>query len=115
MRAYPPRVEVQIERNGALARNGQTIRGLNGQEIALTESGLVAAAHRRGSGMLARYLAHRTNTPEAPLSARERSAFAQVERRLNDFGQIAYASMRSIPAPGPARAVAQAGAPPAGG
>jgi hypothetical protein len=109
MSAFLRRVEVQIERNGALARSGQAIRGLNGEEIALTDSGLVAAAHRRGSGMLARYLAHRTNTPDAPLSPRERTAFQQVERRLRDFGEVAYASMRTPATPGPARILADAG------
>ncbi len=88
------RVEVQLERNGVMTRQGGQVRGLDGQEISLTEGGMVAAAHRRGSGMLARYLAHRTNTPDAPLSARERSAFQAVERRLQDFGQVAYASLR---------------------
>lgn len=88
------RVEVQLERNGVMTRQGSAVRGLNGEEITLTEGGLVAAAHRRGAGMLARYLAHRMNTPEATLSARERAAFQAVERRLQDFGQVAYASMR---------------------
>jgi len=88
------RVEVQLDRNGAMTRQGSAVRGLNGEEITLTEGGMVAAAHRRGSGMLARYLAHRMNTPEATLSARERSAFQAVERRLQDFGQVAYASLR---------------------
>lgn len=91
------RVEVQLERNGVMARQGGAVQGLNGQEITLTEGGMVAAAHRRGSGMLARYLAHRTNTPEATLSARERSAFQAVERRLQDFSQVAYAIMRHQP------------------
>ncbi len=101
------RVEVQLERNGVMTRQGAAVRGLNGEEITLTEGGMVAAAHRRGSGMLARYLAHRTHTPDAPLSARERSAFQAVERRLQDFGQVAYASMRTqgnralAAAPGP--------------
>lgn len=91
------RVEVQLDRNGVMPRQGQVVQGLNGQEITLTEGGMVAAAHRRGSGMLARYLAHRTNTPEATLTARERSAFQAVERRLQDFSQVAYASMRVQP------------------
>jgi hypothetical protein len=98
------RVEVQLERNGVMTRQGGSVRGLNGQEISLTEGGMVAAAHRRGSGMLARYLAHRTTTPDAPLSARERAAFQAVERRLQDFGQVAYASLR----PQPNRALAAA-------
>lgn len=91
------RVEVQLERNGVMTRQGSAVRGLNGEEITLTEGGMVAAAHRRGSGMLARYLAHRMNTPDATLSARERSAFQAVERRLQDFGQVAYASLRQPP------------------
>ena len=104
------RVEVQLERNGVMTRQGAAIRGLNGEEIMLTEGGMVAAAHRRGSGMLARYLAHRTNTPEATLSARERSAFQAVERRLQDFGQVAYASMR--PQPNRALAASPGNSPP---
>lgn len=95
--AYLRRTETLIDRNGALARQGDTIRGMNGQEITLTEGGMVAAAHRRGAGTLARYVAHRTNTPDAPVAARDRRAFAAVERRLQDFGEVAYASMRAAP------------------
>ena len=51
----------------ATARQGGTLRGLDGQEVPLTEGGLVAAAHRRGAGLLARWLQHRTETPDAPL------------------------------------------------
>ncbi len=98
------RVEVQLERNGVMTRQGSAVRGLNGEEITLTEGGMVAAAHRRGSGMLARYLAHRMNTPDATLSPRERAAFQAVERRLQDFGPVAYASLR----PQPNRALAAA-------
>lgn len=107
MTQFLSRVEVQLERNGVMTRQGAALHGLNGQEMTLTEGGLVAAAHRRGSGMVARYLAHRTNTPDAPLSARERSAFQAVERRLQDFGQVEYASLRQSRQP--ARAVAGAG------
>jgi hypothetical protein len=95
--AYLRRTETLIDRNGALAQQGTAIRGMNGQEITLTESGMVAAAHRRGAGTLARYVAHRTNTPDAPVPARDRRAFAAVERRLQDFGEVAYASMRPAP------------------
>lgn len=91
MGAFLRRVEAQLERNGAMAQRGATVRGVDGAEIALTEGGLVAAAHRRGSGMVARWLAHRTGSPEAPLSPRERLAFQQVERRLVEFAQVAYA------------------------
>ncbi|TCH97456.1 hypothetical protein EJV46_15105 [Roseococcus sp. SYP-B2431] len=95
--AYLRRTETLIDRNGALAQRGTVIRGVNGQDIMLIESGMVAAAHRRGAGSLARYIAHRTNTPEAPVAARDRRAFAAVARRLQDFGEVAYASLRPAP------------------
>lgn len=94
MSAYLARQEVILDRNGALAAAGTTIRGLDGREIRLTEGALVAAAHRRGGGMLARYLAHRTGTPDAPLTPAQRSAFASIEARLHGFSQVAYASER---------------------
>lgn len=93
--AYLRRTETLIDHNGTATQEGRTIRGLNGQEFTLTEGGMVAAAHRRGAGTLARYVAHRTNTPDAPVPARDRRAFAAVERRLQDFGEVAYASMRA--------------------
>jgi hypothetical protein len=83
MGAYLSRTEVQLARNGSLARAGATVAGLDGGEITLTQAGLLAAAHRRGAGMVARYLAHQA---DAPLTPGLRSAFAQVERRLRDFG-----------------------------
>lgn len=98
MSMFLRRVEVQLERNGAAAWQGATLRGINGQEITLTESGMMAAAHRRGSGMLARWIAHRAQTPDAPLSPAQRAAFAQVERRLQDFSTIAYQPTRQAPA-----------------
>ncbi len=100
------RTEAQLERNGAMAQRGATLRGLDGGHIALSEGGLVAAAHRRGAGTVARWLAHRTATPDAPLSVRERQAFQQVERRLLDFAQVAYAPARRDHAP---RGLAAAG------
>ncbi|WP_135467966.1 hypothetical protein [Crenalkalicoccus roseus] len=91
MDAFLRRAEAQLERNGSLARAGGTVRGLDGEAVPLTEAGLVAAAHRRGAGSVARYLAHRTETPDAPLSPAQRSAFAAVERRLRDFAAMPYA------------------------
>ncbi|MBY0339362.1 MAG: hypothetical protein K2X11_22300 [Acetobacteraceae bacterium] len=97
MTAFLRRVENQLDRNGSLTRQGTTVRGINGQEVTLTEGGLVAAAHRRGSGMVARYLNHVQNTPDAPLSPRDRQAFQTVERRLMDFAEVSYASLRARP------------------
>lgn len=91
MGAYLRRAEVLLERNGSLGRSGGAVTGLDGTPITLTEAGLVAAAHRRGAGSVARYLAHRGALAEAPLSAADRRAFAAVERRLRDFAELPYA------------------------
>src|SRR5689334_1065970 len=91
MTAYLARTEQQLSRNGSLAQAGGSLRGLDGQAIPLTEAGLVAAAHRRGAASVARYLAHRANTPEAALTPRQQRAFASVERRLREFAELPYA------------------------
>lgn len=109
--AFLRRAENQLERNGAMARRGAVLRGLEGGDIALTEGGLVAAAHRRGPGTVARWLAHRTATPDAPLSPRERQAFQQVERRLAEFAAVAYAPARRDAAPRGLAGVGVGGAP----
>ncbi|WP_198373634.1 hypothetical protein, partial [Roseomonas rosulenta] len=94
MSAYLARQEAILDRGGTLASAGATIRGLDGQEITLGEGALVAAAHRRGAGTLARYLTHRTETPDAPLTPAQRAAFESVEQRLRSFAEVAYASER---------------------
>jgi hypothetical protein len=94
MSAYLARQETILDRGGTLGVVGATIRGLDGQPITLSEGALVAAAHRRGAGTLARYLTHRTETPDAPLSPAQRAAFESVEHRLRGFAEVAYASER---------------------
>jgi hypothetical protein len=91
MGAYLRRAEAQLNSNGSLSRSGGTVTGLDGTPVPLTEAGLVAAAHRRGAGSVARYLAHRGAPSEAPLTTAERRAFAAVERRLRDFAELPYA------------------------
>ena len=94
MSAYLARQEVILDRLGMLGNAGSTVTGLDGQPILLSEGALVAAAHRRGAGMLARYIAHRTETPDAPLTPAQRSAFASIEHRLRGFAEVAYSSER---------------------
>jgi hypothetical protein len=94
MSAYLARQEAILDRGGTLGAVGLTIRGLDGREITLSEGALVAAAHRRGAGALARYLSHRTDTPDAPLSPAQRIAFESIEHRLRGFAEVAYASER---------------------
>lgn len=94
MSAYLARQEEILERFGMLSVAGTTVVGLNGAPIVLTEGALVAAAHRRGAGMLRRYLQHRTETPNAPVPPALRSAFASVEYRLRGFAAVAYSSER---------------------
>lgn len=95
MDAYLRRAEALLDRNGSLGRSGGAVTGLDGAPVPLTEAGLVAAAHRRGAGSVARYLAHRAaaaSVPDAPpLSVQDRRAFAAVERRLKDFAELPYA------------------------
>ena len=92
MGAYLRRAETLLHRNGSLARSGSAVTGPDGTPVPLTEAGLVAAAHRRGAGSVARYLAHRGAASDAPpLTAAERKAFAAVERRLRDFAELPYA------------------------
>ncbi len=91
MTTYLARTEQQLSRNGALAQAGGSLPGLDGAAVPVTEAGLMAAAHRRGAGSVARYLAHRANTPDASLSPQQRQAFASVERRLRDFSEMPYA------------------------
>ncbi len=91
MTTYLARTEMQLSRNGAMAQAGGSVPGLDGGAVPLTEAGLMAAAHRRGAGSVARYLAHRANTPDAALTPQQRQAFASVERRLRDFSEMPYA------------------------
>lgn len=92
MSAFLRRAEQQLDRNGSLARAGDSITGLDGAPVPLTEGGLVAAAHRRGAGSVARYLAHRSTAgADAPLTPAERTAFEAVERRLRQFAALPYA------------------------
>ena len=92
--AFLARQEVILDRLGTLGAAGSTVTGLDGAPIPITEAGLVAAAHRRGPGMLARYIAHRTETPDAPVPPAQRAAFASIEARLRGFAEVAYASER---------------------
>ncbi len=101
MTAYLARTEQQLSRNGALAQAGGSVPGLDGSTVPVTEAGLMAAAHRRGAGSVARYLAHRANTPDATLSPQQRQAFASVERRLRDFSEMPYAMASRRGGPNP--------------
>jgi hypothetical protein len=97
MDAFLHRAEAQLSRNGSLARAGGQVTGLDGAAVKLTEAGLVAAAHRRGAQSVARYLAHRSGSPDVALSPAERQAFAAVERRLRDFAEVPYALASAAP------------------
>ncbi|MCS6890634.1 MAG: hypothetical protein RMK64_10815 [Rhodovarius sp.] len=112
MTAFLQRLEAQLQRLGLTDRRGMVLRGLGGQEIPLTEAGLIAAAHRRGPAMLARWLRHRSETPDAPVPPPLRAAFLQLERRLLAFADVAYQPLRAPAAPGPA--LAGAGGQPSG-
>lgn len=100
MNAYLRRSETLLARNGSLTRSGSSVTGLDGSAVPLTDAGLVAAAHRSGAASVARYLAHRGGTPEAPPSSADRGTFQAVERRLRQFAELPYqvAARRGSPA-----------------
>ncbi|WBV43660.1 hypothetical protein [Pseudoroseomonas cervicalis] len=88
MADYLHRAEQQLSANGALGQAGRRLRGLDGQPILLTRTGLVAAAHRQGAGAVAKWLEHRMEQPAAPLSPAERSRFQSIETRLRNFASL---------------------------
>ena len=96
MGQYLARAERQLAASGALGAAGRMVTGSDGQPLAVTEAGLVAAAHRRGAGTVARWLEHRTRSPEAPVPEASRAAFASVEQRLRDFAGVAYATRAGV-------------------
>jgi len=88
MSRYLERKAEMLNANGAMSAVGSVLRGLDGEAVPVTESGLVAAAHRRGAGTVARWLRHRTETPDAPVPEAQRAAFNNVEARLRDFARL---------------------------
>ena len=89
IQAYFLKTERALRNNGIVAYAGQTIDGIEG-DIALTEGNLLAAAHRRGAGNVAKYLDHlkrhnwisdQSTFPEGRLG----EVFLNVETRLRLF------------------------------
>ena len=87
--AYLKRTERALRNKGVTAHIGRTIDGIKG-DITVTESGLLAAAHRRGAGNVALYLDHlkRHNWISDPSTfpmGDFRDKFLHVETRLRLF------------------------------
>jgi hypothetical protein len=97
MGQYLQRTQRLLAANGALGAAGLTVTGTDGRPLAITEAGLLAAAHRRGAGAVARWVEHRTRTPDAPVPEASRAAFANVERRLRDFAGSTFAARPTNP------------------
>lgn len=100
MDGYLRRAATLLAANGALGHAGIVVPGIAGSQVPVSEAGLLAAAHRRGAGSVARYLSHRTDTPAAPLSANDQRAFAQVEKRLRDFADLPLPQVARLPGRG---------------
>uniref|UniRef100_UPI00190F2E4C hypothetical protein n=1 Tax=Roseomonas sp. 18066 TaxID=2681412 RepID=UPI00190F2E4C len=94
MAAYLQRTNQQLKANGALAQAGRNLTGIDGRPITLTEGGLVAAAHRQGAGAVARWLEHRTERPDAPLTPAQRTLFQTIEARLRNFASVPVSGNR---------------------
>ena len=79
----------QLENVGAFKEAGRTFTGLKGETITITESGLLAAAHRMGQGRVKEYLDHMQDRGwrsdfgglEPEVVARHKA----VETRLREF------------------------------
>jgi hypothetical protein len=89
IQVYLERTERALRKKGATAHIGRTFKGIKAK-ITVTQSGLLAAAHRRGAGNVALYLDHlkrhnwisdRNTFPEGELE----EIFLNVETRLRLF------------------------------
>lgn len=73
---------------------GRSIKALNGTEIPVTVSGLIAASHREGTKKVREHLDHRAQglpPPESIPNVRgDLSKFNEIERRLREFATIPY-------------------------
>jgi hypothetical protein len=82
-----------LKSNGALGRAGQKIEGIKGK-ITITESGLLAAAHREGATAVKRYLVHQEahgwESNFSDLDKKPRQTFLRVETRLREFEGIPH-------------------------
>ena len=92
--AYLKRNERALRNKGVTAHIGQTIDGIKG-DITVTESGLLAAAHRRGAGNVALYLDHlkRHNWISDPSTFPKGKLghnFLHVETRLRLFQAVQH-------------------------
>jgi hypothetical protein len=87
------RNHVHLEQNGAYGTLNQRIQGV-AAEFQVTQSGLLAAAHRQGSEAVAKYLERMResgwNSNEAinGLSDKEGKIHRQIETRLRTFSNV---------------------------
>ena len=92
---YLTALSSQLERNGAVnlarERGDQKIEGIEAA-FGLSQSGLIAAAHRRGASMVRQYLefekSHGWKSDAAEFPAAKRKAFLEIETRLREFENI---------------------------
>ena len=79
----------QLERKGAFKEAGRTFTGLKGEPITITESGLLAAAHRMGQDRVKAYLDHMRErgwrSDFGGLEPEEAAKLKAVETRLREF------------------------------
>lgn len=80
--------QITSDRNWDLA--GTEIVGVSGRRFQMTESGLVAAAHRQGTGALRQYLDHVRRGAPMPADPDTLRRFRAVEFRLREFAAIPY-------------------------
>ncbi|MBT4769091.1 MAG: hypothetical protein HOO00_01005 [Rhodospirillaceae bacterium] len=93
MADYMKRNREILEKNGALQFEGQKFNGVKA-EIIVTESGLLAAAHRQGAPAVRNYLNHqkRNNWVSDPegFPPKKKDQFLSIETRLREFQNITH-------------------------
>jgi hypothetical protein len=97
--AYIQTMRTYLDSNGADAYIGQTIEG-KVETFDVTESGLLAAAHRYGQGNVLAYLMHQARnrwvTDESTFGENE-DVFLAIETRLREFADIPVRSSLIAP------------------
>ncbi len=80
----------QLKTNRALDYTGKTITDSAGNQLTVTESGLMAASHLEGAGAVHRYLRAATNGALGSPPSDVGNAWQNIERRLQKFATIPY-------------------------
>ena len=84
------RNEEQLKGKGATGFVGQTLTGIDGKPVPITEAGLAAAAHRAGAGATNKYVNDRATGVPYPSEKNAYDTAQFIETRLRNFSSTPY-------------------------